>query len=91
MSEPPRHRHEMTLELGANTLDDLTFELRDIADRLEREQQDGPREITSGSSTAGYHLRIDHDPTMTPERFRDELAAWAEQERAHRQQEVRGL
>lgn len=74
--KPPRHRHEMTLNLGANTLWSLTRELRSLADRLDLEDRDEAREITGGSLTAGFHLVIEHDPTMTVERYREALAAW---------------
>lgn len=92
-ASPPRHRHEMTLHLGANTIDDLCDEMRRIADELEREGRDEAREI---ASSAGYRLVIDHDPTMTPERYDAELKAWADARHAVRmvaqtQTEVRGL
>lgn len=80
-TEPPRHRHEMTLHLGANTLDDLCNELRIIAHGLEIEGRDEAREITS---SGGWHLVIEHDPTMTPERYAAELRAWADARRARR-------
>lgn len=86
---PPKHRYEMKLTLGANTLDALTHELRHIADDLEREQRDEARELTSGSPGASFHMIIDHDPTMTEERYLVELAAWSKARREARRERSR--
>jgi len=78
---PPRHRHEMKLSLGADTLADLVWELRTLTDDLERDDRDEAREVTS---SAGWHYVIAHDPTMTPARFKTDLQAWAAARRTAR-------
>lgn len=84
MSEPPNHRIDLTLTLGVNTPDDLVAELHGIADRLDREGCDRPRNITSGWPGGSCHLEIKHDPTMTHERFVRELMDWAQERRAEK-------
>ena len=81
MSINPRHRHEMTLHVGANTLGRLTDLLHEIADEIDREQRDCAQEVTSG---AGWHFVIEHDATMTDERYDAELKAWWDEIKAAR-------
>jgi hypothetical protein len=78
-SNPPRHRHTMTLNIGANTFPDLCDELRSIADHLEVEHRPGPRSV---GSSRGWQYTLHHDPTMTAERYRDEFRAWWAEARA---------
>ncbi len=78
----PRHRHEMTLRLGANTLADLCQQLRVIANDLEHDDRDEARQIMS---FGGWYLVIEHDPTMTPERYDTELSEWAAARRARQE------
>ena len=81
--QPPRRAYELQLTLGADSRDDLCDALRSIADRIDREQRDAA-EITGGSPRVGFHLTITYDPTMTSERFHEELQDWVAKRRLDR-------
>lgn len=78
---PPMKRLRLTLTLDGHSSDDLANLLHSIADDIAIEGMRGHEErdvISSG----GYHFTVViRDATMTPERFSDELLAWADRQR----------
>lgn len=72
---PPKRRHHITIDLHADTEDELLNALRVIANNGEVEGF--PLERLSGGVGSGYRLTYsDAGPEMTAERFYDELKAW---------------
>ncbi|WP_020580178.1 hypothetical protein [Actinopolymorpha alba] len=84
--EIPHRRHRLTLDLEADTLDELWHEMHAIADRLDREQREHA-EITSGGYASGYHLRLQTDPAVTGDLYHASLAEWSKKDRAARRGE----
>lgn len=79
--EPPKRRLHLTLDLGADDLDEVYHALRSIADDLDREQRE-QRDWTSGGSGSGWHLTLEvTDPAMNAERFYEALKAWSDARR----------
>lgn len=89
MLAAPRHRIEMTLKIGVDTADALINELHGIADRLDREGCDAPRNIATGFPGGSWHLEINHDPAMTGELFREALEEWMKSERLRKRAAAR--
>lgn len=66
----PRRAYVVSVELGADTLEDLVWNLKHIAHEIEHEGGTG---TVSGSPSAGYTYRLTHDPTMTHDRYFQEV------------------
>lgn len=73
---PPRplRAYRLTLELGADTAQDMASALRNMAHRIEREDLGGCG--TWGSPTDGANYELLTDPSMTHERYFADLHAY---------------
>lgn len=90
-TEAPRRRHQLTLDLQADSLPDLAYELHMIADGLEvREPRDDVEKVnrTSGGVHAGYHLELSTDYDQTHSRYMSEINAWLKAKRDARRLEA---
>lgn len=67
----PRRRWRMTLDLQADTLDDMMGELERIAHRLAEAGAKGQSGVcvTSSGYSSGFVLDVDEDPTMDHGRY----------------------
>lgn len=75
MSNGPRRAHEFTVRIGADTRKGLVDELLALARRIERD------EITCGvmgGSTAGATYSYIHDPSITHDRYFEEINGYLE-------------
>lgn len=83
---PPRRRFQVNITLGADTIADAFAALEEIARALEDADPWGEaehwRSNICGGPSAGYRVGIDHDPQMTPERYKDALKAWRRRDRS---------
>ena len=71
---PPVRALRLTLEVGADTRHDMAWALRNLANRIEREELAGSG--VWGGPTDGACWELLTDPTMTHERFFAELNAY---------------
>lgn len=82
MSEVPKRRLRLTLDLGADDLDELGSALHTLANDLEADGVE-ERDVTSGGYGSGYHLLLTvTDPAMDAERFQRDLKDWVAQRKA---------
>lgn len=87
----PRRRHVLTLDLQADSLPDLAYELHAIADGLERRDPQDDVEVvhrTSGGLHAGYNLDLTTDYDQTHSRYMAAIKVWLETRRAARKAAV---
>lgn len=70
----PKRALRLTLEIGADTREDMASALRHMAHRIEREQLGGHG--TWGGYSDGGNWELLTDPTMTHERFFEELTEY---------------
>lgn len=68
----PKHRHELTLSLGAHTLDELQHALQNIAIEL---REHGNVSV-SGSPSAAGHFEHVVDVNQTREKYVEQLEAY---------------
>lgn len=61
----PRRAHHLTLEVGADTYEDLIYALKQIIFDIER----GSRQSVSGGYSTGWILSYSTDETMTHDRY----------------------
>lgn len=80
--EAPVRRWHLLLDLHADSLLDMSNVLHDLATQAEYGELLAER--VSGGASSGYTLHLTHDPTMPPERYASELAAWIKRSRADR-------
>lgn len=85
-TEGPKRRYRFDLKLHADSPSEIRRVLRQleidiIVDYGERLDSDLPHitTSTSGGPDSGYVLRIDQDPTMTSERYKEELNIYLEE------------
>lgn len=73
MSIPaPRRAYHLTIDVSADTFNDLIDLLRHIEFTLHT----GSTDVTSGGYTSGGMWQLAHDPTMTHDRYAAECTAW---------------
>lgn len=70
---PPKRRYRLTLDLHADTWDDLADALHNIATQVLIEHH---RDVTSGGYSSGYRLSVIEDPTMSHDAYIAALDAW---------------
>lgn len=85
MSNKPTRAYSLTLNIGADTLQDLTYCLNDIVIDLSK------GELPAGTGVAasvafGYSYQYHLDETMTHERYMDQLSRYLESEDRHGEQ-----
>jgi len=70
----PKRRFVLTIEIGADTWKDALRDLRDVVSALEGHVDD-PRLFGScmGSPSVGHIVEVHEDPTMTHERYVEDL------------------
>lgn len=74
--KPPERRLRLTLDLGADDLDEIHSALIMIANSIDLDGRE-EREVTSGGWASGHHLKlVVTDPEMTGDRFRELLWEW---------------
>lgn len=82
MDEPqrPHRRYQMTMSIGADSMEELRRSLEQWCFEMERygEIQERSYGGASGSPSAGYSYDIRFDPDMTPERYHEELKVYLE-------------
>jgi hypothetical protein len=69
---PPKARLEFTLSVSADSVDDLAEKLCDPSNEIAL-RDEGDWDV---SSSRGWTYRTAFDPTMTAERYMDDLIAW---------------
>ena len=74
--EVPKHRFELDLKLGANSMRDLANRLREIAD-----DADGELLPPSRVSGGGYYFTLATDEDMTEELYRDRIEEYRQWKR----------
>jgi hypothetical protein len=72
--QAPKRAYRLTLELGADTAQDMAWALRNLAHRIECEKIAGAG--TWGGPTDGANYELLTDPTMTHQRFFADLHAY---------------
>lgn len=77
---PPVRALRLTLELGADTRQDMVWALRNLAARVERDELAGNG--VWGGATDGGIWELLTDPSMTHERFFAELNAYLDAKKA---------
>lgn len=75
MPDAPRRRLELTLTLGADTLDDLADALNQIATDLLIEGREEHNKA-SGRWSSGYSSILTVEPDMDGDRYRSEVSDW---------------
>jgi len=72
-NDRPRRRVRLTLDLGADSWNDLASALLGIAIRIDEaiERKEERVNIVSGSPSSGFLLHVDEDETITHESFGD--------------------
>ena len=81
MDTPPRRRLELSLTIGADTLEDLHDALQQFAtDLLIDNREEHIR--ASGGWRSGYSSTLTVDPEMTGDRYRREVQEWHKSPRA---------
>lgn len=73
---PPHRRLRLKLDLEADTLDDLTGALRNLANDMDIDSREEVLDRASGGYHSGYHLTLTCDPGQDHDRFHDQLMAW---------------
>ncbi len=75
----PKRAFELIVTIGADTWADALVEMDRLADHI---REHGPRcHVVSGGCSSGAYVDIRHDPTMTPERYVEELTAYLKSRR----------
>jgi hypothetical protein len=72
---PPKRRLTLTLNLQADDMDEMARALRQIALDFDM-KPDEYRRSTSGGWASGYDLKVDVDPEMTGDLYRERLDEW---------------
>ncbi len=70
-----RRRWVLEIKLGADTYEDLTASLVELANDLDR-RPPAPINIVSGSPSAGYIATGDEEPTVTHESYFEAVERW---------------
>lgn len=73
VARAPRRAHQLAVQVGADTVEDLAWSLRRLAEGVER------GELTrgcSGGPSCGWTYEYRHDPEMTHERYFAEVDAY---------------
>lgn len=68
-----KRRFKLILDLGADTIGELAAVLHSIATEIDRMSQEEGRNITSGGYASGYTMKIEFNPEMTGEKYRNLL------------------
>lgn len=72
MTNKPKRTFELTLTIGADTLDDLRSNLRSILIDLDREDVTDYSSV-SGGYQSNHILKIEHSPTVTHDSYFEAL------------------
>lgn len=74
MPSEPKRKHQLTLTIGADTLEDLQNAMRQLADEL---HEPGTRSVGDGY-TWGHSLEHKVDPVQTHEKFVEQMEGYLE-------------
>ena len=78
----PTRRHRMTLDLQADSIEELIHAIEEIQHRLIEHKHGRPLTVlTSGGCGAGYHIEHTVDEAQTAEQYREQLQAYVRRER----------
>lgn len=72
MPSEPKRKHQLTLTIGADSLEDLQSAMRQLADEL---REPGTKSV-GGGYRWGHILEHKVDPSQTAEKFREQLDAY---------------
>lgn len=79
----PKRRFELTIEIGADTLDDVFM----LMDHFQRLMSKGSLTCCSGGASSGGSYQLDERPEQTHDKWQVELEAYLEQSRKERSSE----
>jgi hypothetical protein len=77
--DKPKRRFTLTLQLHADSVKQLRADLKEIAFHICDEGHRG--DCTSGGCDSGYHYNVTERPEITPEKYREKLMAYLEEEK----------
>jgi hypothetical protein len=74
----PKRRYHMTLELGADDMEELIRAIDDFSLQLSLYRKELAEDYVSvsGGPHSGYSVRIDFDSEMTHERYHEAIRQW---------------
>jgi hypothetical protein len=76
---PPKRRFDVQIGIGGDTWEDVLCSLRHLSEHLE---EHGPTcNSAGGGPSAGHHVQITEDPTMTHERYHEAVESWLQEKR----------
>ena len=85
MNEKPHRRYQLTLDIGADTYDELLRAIHTFADHMDMNYPalDYSTNGASGGVSTGYSYDVKVDNDMTHERWYEELQAYLAARKAH--------
>lgn len=84
MSDKPHRRYQLTLDIGADSYDELLYAIHAFADHMDMNYPalDHNTNGASGGVSTGYSYEVKVDTDMTHERWYEELQAYLKARKA---------
>ncbi len=73
----PQRRYVLTMTVEGDTLSDVLMSLRTVGSEVTK----GRIDMMVGGPDSGVYYRLREDPTMSHERYLEELQAWVDNQR----------